>query len=95
FAAGAALLVVGFASTATMTLLNASLQGSTPNAVRGRVLSIYTVLAAGMPALGGWALGSAMVSITPSAALFAAGLILVLLVALLATHNAGRLVPTH
>ena len=43
-----------------MTLLNAQLQELTPNEVRGRVMSLYTWLAAGMPALGGWLLGTLM-----------------------------------
>jgi len=78
-----------------MTLLNASLHRLTPDAVRGRVLSLYTVLAAGMPALGGWLLGSAMVAIAPPAALVAARLALVLLVVLLRMSKAGSLVRTH
>jgi hypothetical protein len=45
--AGLALLVVGLAATGTMTLLNASLQVTTPDVIRGRVLSLYTWLAAG------------------------------------------------
>lgn len=56
--AGGALLVTGFAATGTMTLLNAGLQRATPDGVRGRVMSLYTWLAAGMPALGGWLLGT-------------------------------------
>lgn len=81
--AGAVLVVVGFASTGTMTLLNAGLQLSTPDTVRGRVLSLYTILAAGMPALGGWVLGSLMYATTASIALVTAGLILVQLTGLL------------
>ncbi len=82
-AAGVVLAVVGFASTGTMTLLNAGLQRTTPNAVRGRVLSLYTILAAGMPALGGWMLGTLMYGTAPRVVLVAAGLVLVLLAGLL------------
>ncbi len=82
-AAGAVLGVVGFASTGTMTLLNAGLQSATPDTVRGRVLSLYTTLAAGMPALGGWILGTLMYGTAPGVALVAAGVALVLLAGLL------------
>lgn len=58
--AGLALLVTGGFATGTMTLLNASMQETTPNEVRGRVMSFYTWLAAGMPVLGGWLLGTVM-----------------------------------
>lgn len=58
--AGFALLATGWFATGTMTLLNARVQETTPNEVRGRVMSLYTWLAAGMPALGGWGLGTLM-----------------------------------
>lgn len=81
--AGAVLVVVGFAATGTMTLLNAALQSSTPDRVRGRVLSLYTILAAGMPALGGWMLGTLMYATTARLALVSAGFTLVVLATLL------------
>ncbi|MEO8953680.1 MAG: MFS transporter [Ktedonobacteraceae bacterium] len=56
--AGLALLATGWIATGTMTLLNARLQELTSNEGRGRVMSLYTWLAAGMPALGGWLLGT-------------------------------------
>lgn len=75
--AGLALLVTGFAATGTMTLLNASLQETTPDDVRGRIMSLYTWLAAGMPALGGWLLGTLMSIVAPQVVLVAAGTILI------------------
>lgn len=73
------LILVGAAATGTMTLLNAGLQLATPDAVRGRVLSFYTWLAAGLPALGGWLLGVFLAATGPRPALVSAGVGLVLL----------------
>ncbi len=80
FLAGAALAAIGFAATGTMTLLNVELQQTTPNAVRGRVLSLYTVLAAGMPALGGWLLGTLIGFVGSGMALVLAGVALIFMV---------------
>ena len=76
YVVGMALLVVGCAATATMTLLNAELQHTTPDDMRGRVMSLYTWLAAGMPALGGWLLGTLMSVIAPRLVLIIAGITL-------------------
>ena len=78
--AGATLLLTGFAATGTMTLLNAGLQQKTPDEVRGRVLSLYTWLAAGMPALGGWLFGTLMAYVAPPIVLITAGSLLIALV---------------
>ena len=76
FVAGAALLATGGFATATMTLLNANLQETVSNAVRGRVMSLYTWLAAGMPTLGGWLLGTLMERFPPQGVLVTSGLAL-------------------
>jgi MFS family permease len=91
-AAGAALLAIGFAATGTMTLLNAGVQTGTPDGIRGRVMSVYTWLAAGMPALGGWLLGTLMSDIRPGVLLVAAGGVLTALALLLerSTTAGGR-----
>lgn len=75
--AGIALFFMGCAATGTMTLLNARLQELTPNEVRGRVMSFYTWLAAGMPALGGWLLGTLMAFFPPQPVLAIVGIMLV------------------
>jgi hypothetical protein len=66
-----------------MTLLNASLQVTTPDGIRGRVLSLYIWLAAGMPALGGWLLGTMMAGLSPARVLMAAGVGLIVVVLML------------
>ncbi|MGI9058624.1 MAG: MFS transporter [Ktedonobacteraceae bacterium] len=75
--AGLALLATGGFATGTMTLLNASIQETTPNEVRGRVMSLYTWLAAGMPALGGWLLGTMMGIWTAQGTLVTGGVTLI------------------
>jgi MFS family permease len=77
-AAGLALLAMGWLATGTMTLLNARVQETTPDEVRGRVMSLYTWLAAGMPALGGWLLGTLMGVFPPQGVLVAGGIALML-----------------
>lgn len=78
-AAAGDLLLIGAAATGTMTLLNAGLQLSTPDGLRGRVVSLYAWLAAGMPALGGWLLGTLMAALGPPLTLVVAGVTLVAL----------------
>jgi len=75
--AGIALLAMGSCATATMTLLNARLQERTPQQVRGRVMSLYTWLAPGMPALGGWLLGTLMGFFPPQIVLLIGGITLI------------------
>jgi hypothetical protein len=87
--AGFSLLVVGLAATGTMTLLNASLQITTPDGIRGRVLSLYTWLAAGVPALGGWLLGTMMAGLSPAHVLMAAGVGLIVVVLILRRFSPG------
>lgn len=75
--AGATLALIGLTATGTMTMLNACLQMTVPDAIRGRILSLYTWLAAGLPALGGWLLGTLMSRVSPSHTLLIAGAALV------------------
>lgn len=75
--AGGALLATGGLATATMTLLNANLQETVPDAVRGCVMSLYTWLAAGMPMVGGWLLGTLMERFPPQGVLVTSGLALI------------------
>ncbi len=77
YVAGIALLVMGYAATSTMTLSNNELQHTARDDMRGRVMSLYTWLAAGMPALGGWLLGTLMAAIAPRLVLIMAGIALV------------------
>lgn len=77
FLAGGTLALIGLMATGTMTMLNASLQTVTPDAVRGRVLSLYTWLAAGLPPLGGWLLGTFMSHASPVQTLVIAGGVLI------------------
>jgi len=78
-----ALLFGGLAATGTMTLLNAGLQVAVPDAVRGRVLSLYTLVAAEMPALDGWLLGMALAGVSPPIVFVLAGGLLRVLALLL------------
>lgn len=75
--AGLALFATGWFATGTMTLLNARVQETTPNEVRGRVMSLYTWLAAGMPALGGWVLGTLMGFFSPQMVIVTGGITLI------------------
>ncbi len=74
--AGAILVLVGLLATGTMTLLNAGLQVAVPDDAQGRVLSLYTLLAAGMPALGGWLLGTALSPAGPPVVIILVGAVL-------------------
>ena len=87
FVAGGTLLVTGGFATATMTLFNVHIQETVPNAVRGRVMSLYTWLAAGMPMLGGWLLGTLMERFSPQSVLVTSGLILIGVTLLLRERN--------
>ena len=51
-------IVVGGASTLMMSLANAVLQGLVPGEMRGRVMSVYSLIAAGFMPLGSMLLGS-------------------------------------
>lgn len=86
---GFALLATGGLATGTMTLLNASMQETTPNEVRGRVMSLYTWLAAGMPALGGWLLGTMMGIFSSQGTLVTVGSTLIV-VTLIVGQGTGR-----
>ncbi|HEX5165668.1 MAG TPA: MFS transporter [Thermomicrobiales bacterium] len=54
----ALVVVVGGASTLMMSLANAVLQGLVPGEMRGRVMSVYSLIAAGFMPLGSMLLGS-------------------------------------
>lgn len=54
----ALVVVVGGASTLMMSLANTLLQGIVPDAMRGRVMSVYTLIAGGLMPLGSMLLGS-------------------------------------
>lgn len=82
FFLGSTLLVLGFLATGMMTFLNASLQLAAPDDVRGRIVSFYTWLAAGMPALGGWLFGTLMSMLAPRLVFVVAGVLLVVVVLL-------------
>ncbi len=54
----ALVVVVGLTSTLMMSLANTLLQGLVPDAMRGRVMSVYTLIAGGLMPLGSMLLGS-------------------------------------
>lgn len=88
--AGGMLLLIGLTTTGTMTMLNAGLQAIVPDEFRGRVLSLYTWLAAGLPALGGWLLGTVMGHLGPVQTLALAGGALIALTLLIETSLLAR-----
>jgi len=51
-------IVVGGTSTLMMSLANTLLQGIVPDTMRGRVMSVYTLIAGGLMPLGSMILGS-------------------------------------
>ncbi|HMM43880.1 MAG TPA: MFS transporter, partial [Thermomicrobiales bacterium] len=51
-------IVVGGASTLMMSLANTLLQGIVPDGMRGRVMSVYTLIAGGLMPLGSMLLGT-------------------------------------
>jgi hypothetical protein len=59
------------------TALQLAAQETVPDAVRGRVMSLYTWLAAGMPMVGEWLLGTLMERFPPQGVLVASGLVLI------------------
>lgn len=89
------LALVGLAATGTMTLVNAGVQVATPDSYRGRIMSLYTLLAAGMPPLGGWLLGTLSADIGLQTALLIAGLLLAALALLLSRDRMRRQVIEH
>ncbi len=54
----ALVVIVGGTSTLMMSLANTLLQGIVPDAMRGRVMSVYTLIAGGLMPLGSMLLGS-------------------------------------
>lgn len=88
--AGALLALIGLAATGAMTLVNAGLQVATPDSYRGRIMSLYTLLAAGMPPLGGWLLGTVAAGTSLQSALLIAGLLLAVLALLLSRGQMRR-----
>lgn len=93
--AGVLLALVGLAATGTMTLVNAGVQVATPDSYRGRIMSLYTLLAAGMPPLGGWLLGTLSAGIGLQTALWIAGVLLAILALLLSCGRMRRHANEH
>lgn len=88
--AGLLLVLAGFTATATMVLSNAGLQQLAPDRYRGRIMSIYTLLAAGMPPVGGWMLGQAFSRYSERTVLLFSGSGLIIVTLLLWRRAAGK-----
>jgi MFS family permease len=75
---GVALFGAGFGAIAMAATANASIQTSTPPALRGRVMSVYTTVFAGSTPIGGLGTGAVMSLIgAPGALIVAGGLALI------------------
>jgi predicted MFS family arabinose efflux permease len=75
---GIALLGAGFGAIAMAATANASIQTSTPPALRGRVMSVYTTVFAGSTPIGGLGTGAVVSLIgAPGALIVAGGLALI------------------
>jgi predicted MFS family arabinose efflux permease len=75
---GVALFGAGFGAIAMAATANASIQTSTPPALRGRVMSVYTTVFAGSTPIGGLGTGAAVSLIgAPGALIVAGGLALI------------------
>jgi predicted MFS family arabinose efflux permease len=70
---GVALFGAGFGAIAMAATANASIQTSTPPALRGRVMSVYTTVFAGSTPIGGLGTGAAVSLIGAPGALIVAG----------------------
>ena len=93
FAIGMALLVVaGLASTAFGAALGTMLQFATPGALRGRVMSLYTIAVIGGPSLGGL-LGGALAQITNAQLTVALGVALLIVATIGFARPVGRPMP--
>jgi predicted MFS family arabinose efflux permease len=77
-ATGVALFGAGFGAIAMAATANASIQTSTPPALRGRVMSVYTTVFAGSTPIGGLGTGAVVSLIgAPGALVVAGGLALI------------------
>ncbi|NBP82388.1 hypothetical protein EBU60_00765 [bacterium] len=77
-ATGVALFGAGFGAIAMAATANASIQTSTPPALRGRVMSVYTTVFAGSTPIGGLGTGAVVSLIgAPGALIVAGGLALI------------------
>jgi MFS family permease len=75
---GVALFCAGFGAIAMAATANASIQTSTPPALRGRVMSVYTTVFAGSTPIGGLGTGAVVSLIgAPGALIVAGGLALI------------------
>jgi len=75
---GIALFGAGFGAIAMAATANASIQTSTPPALRGRVMSVYTTVFAGSTPIGGLGTGAVVTLIgAPGALIVAGGLALI------------------
>jgi MFS family permease len=75
---GVALFGAGFGAIAMAATANASIQTSTPPALRGRVMSVYTTVFAGSTPIGGLGTGAVVSLIgAPGALIVAGGLALI------------------
>ena len=72
-ATGVALFGAGFGAIAMAATANASIQTSTPPALRGRVMSVYTTVFAGSTPIGGLGTGAVVSLIGAPGALIVAG----------------------
>ncbi len=70
--------VLGGTSTLMMSLTNSLLQGIVPDDMRGRVLSVYTLIAGGLMPLGSMVLGSAGAAIGVPLAVTIGGVVTIL-----------------
>ena len=70
---GLALFGAGFGAISMAATANASIQTTTPPALRGRVMSVYTTVFAGSTPIGGLATGAAVAALGATGALGVAG----------------------
>ena len=74
---GLALFGAGFGAISMAATANASIQTTTPPALRGRVMSVYTTVFAGSTPIGGLATGAVVATLGATGALEVAGVLAV------------------
>lgn len=89
-AAGGVLFAMGFAQVLFMASVNTTLQVTTPDELRGRVMSLYTLVFAGVAPLGSLLAGSLTEALGPSRALLVCGGLALVAVAALGTWRQAR-----
>jgi len=93
-AAVAFLAAAGFAMSTAMALANTTVQGTAPNALRGRVMSIYMTVFAGTAPLGALVAGIAADTLgTPASVALGGAVVVVAALALGAVRGATRPAP--